>query len=94
MATWLDLFSGFIRLNLTACSARAQPLPSTGISAHRHPNLAAAARLMKRADARIVDAQHANEWDLDSHAARAKQLLEQAGQELKESAQASNRNHR
>lgn len=75
-----------------AFAAQAQTL-RPDISAHRHPNLAAAQRLIERADARIIDAQRANEWDLDGHAAHAKELLEQADAELKAAAHTSNREH-
>jgi hypothetical protein len=60
----------------------------------RHPNLEAAQRLAQQAYERILDAQRANEFDLGGHAQRAKELLEQASQQLKEAAMASNRDHR
>jgi len=60
----------------------------------RHPNLAAAQRLCAQAYDRIVAAQQANEWDMDGHAAHAKDLLDQANRELKAAAIAANRNHR
>lgn len=71
--------------------AEGQPQRDVG---RRHPNLAAAQRLCQQAFDRIVAAQQANEWDLDGHAQRAKELLDQANRELKEAAIASNRNHR
>jgi len=73
--------------------AIAQP-PERDISRARHPNLAAAQRLSRQAFEKIVQAQQANEWDLAGHAQRAKDLLEQANNELKLAAQAANRNHR
>jgi hypothetical protein len=39
-------------------------------------------------------AQQANEWDMDGHAQRAKETLDQVGRELKEAALAANRNHK
>ncbi|HUA98796.1 MAG TPA: hypothetical protein VMA34_10750 [Terracidiphilus sp.] len=60
----------------------------------RHPNLAAAQRLTEQAYNRIVAAQQANEWDMDGHAQRAKDLLDQANRELKAAAIAANRNRR
>jgi hypothetical protein len=60
---------------------------------HRHPNLMAAQHLTEQAYNKITAAQQANEWDMDGHAARAKDLLDQANRELKAAAQAANRNH-
>jgi hypothetical protein len=40
----------------------------------------------------VVDAQQANEWDMQGHAQKAKELLDQANNELKMAAQAANRN--
>ncbi|HUA82883.1 MAG TPA: hypothetical protein VMB85_03425 [Bryobacteraceae bacterium] len=57
----------------------------------RHPNLAAAQRLCHQAFMRISDAQQANEWDMQGHAAKAKELLDQAEREIRLSAQAANR---
>jgi drug/metabolite transporter superfamily protein YnfA len=66
----------------------AQPRENVG---GRHPNLAAAQRLCRQAWQRTVDAQQANEWDMAGHAQRAKELLDQAGNELKLAAEAANR---
>jgi len=68
--------------------------PVDNINPHRHPNLAAAQRLSTQAYEKIVVAQHANEWDMDGHAQRAKELLEQANQQLRLAAEWANRNHR
>jgi hypothetical protein len=68
--------------------------PARNVNGARHPNLAAAQRLSRQAFEKIVAAQQANEWDLDGHAQKAKELLDQANNELKAAAQASNRNHR
>ena len=70
--------------------AVAQP-PERDISHHRHPNLAAAQDLSRKAYDKIVAAQQANEWDMDGHAQRAKELLDQGNRELKEAAEAANR---
>lgn len=78
---------------LTAGGAMAQERPERNIG-RRHPNLAEAQRLTQQAYERVVAAQQANEWDLSGHAQRAKELLDQANRELKEAAEASNRNHR
>ena len=57
----------------------------------RHPNLMAAQRLVAQAYQRISDAQAANEWDMHGHAAKAKDLLDQASREIKLAAEAANR---
>ena len=66
--------------------------PKKDISAGRHPNLAAAQRLSSQAYERIIQAQQANEWDMQGHAQKAKDLLEQANNQLKMAAEAANRN--
>ena len=58
----------------------------------RHPNLAAAQRLAAQASAKVSAAQQANEFDMGGHAAKAKQLLDQASEELNQAAGAANRN--
>jgi hypothetical protein len=65
--------------------------PARNVAAGRHPNLAAAQRLSRQAWQRIVAAQNANEWDMQGHAQKAKDLLDQANNELKLAAQAANR---
>ena len=71
--------------------ALAQP-PERNISGKRHPNLAAAQQLSHQAWEKVVAAQKANEWDMEGHAQHAKELLDQANQELKAAAGAANRN--
>jgi len=68
--------------------------PVEDVSGKRHPNLAAAQRLCEQAFNRITDAQKANEWDMDGHAAKAKELLDQVNRELKLAAEAANKNHK
>jgi len=65
--------------------------PEENVSPKRHPNLAAAQRLIDQAFTKISAAQQANEWDMSGHAARAKQLLDQANAEIKLAAEAANR---
>ena len=65
--------------------------PPENVSPRRHPNLAAAQRLVEQAFNRITDAQRANEFDLAGHAEKAKALLDQANKELKLAAEAANR---
>jgi hypothetical protein len=66
--------------------------PKRNISARKHPNLAAAQRLIVQASAKIDAAQQANEFDMGGHAAKAKQLLDQASDELKAAAMEANQN--
>ncbi len=69
-------------------------LPVDNISAQKHPNLAAAQRFSQQAFERISAAQQANEFDMDGHAAKAKDLLQQANEQLRVAANYANRNHR
>jgi hypothetical protein len=68
--------------------------PVDDISGKKHPNLAAAQRLSQQAWEKIVAAQQANEWDMQGHAAKAKDLLDQANKELKLAAETANKNHK
>jgi hypothetical protein len=70
----------------------AQKKPARNVSAARHPNLAAAQRLSAQAFEKLTAAQKANEYDMDGHAKKAKDLLEQANQELKLAAESANKN--
>jgi hypothetical protein len=74
---------------LTAALAPAQQ-PKQTVSGARHPNLAAAQRFCQQAYDKTVAAQGANEFDMQGHAAKAKDLLNQANSELKAAAQAAN----
>jgi len=74
--------------------AQKKPRENDKVSPKRHPNLAAAQRLTHQASERVTDAQNANEWDLAGHAQKAKQLLEQADDELKKAAEISNINRK
>jgi hypothetical protein len=73
-----------------ACAATAQ-VPVQNIDPERHGNLAAAQRLVVQAFERLNDAQNANDYQLGGHAARAKELLRQANDEIKMAAEAANR---
>ncbi|MBD8881653.1 MULTISPECIES: hypothetical protein [Rhodanobacter] len=77
---------------VAATAFAAQPVRD--VSSSRHPNIAAAQKLTDKAYQRIVAAQQANEWDMDGHAAKAKDLLDQANRELKAAAEAANQNHK
>lgn len=86
---------GSIALVLVALfgsAASAQPAPAQNINAKRHVNLAAAQHLTDQAFQRISAAQRANEFDMDGHAAKAKELLDQASKELREATNFANKN--
>jgi hypothetical protein len=66
--------------------------PVDNVNPNKHPNLASAQRLSQQAWEKISAAQQANEWDMQGHAAKAKDLLDQVNRELKLSAEAANKN--
>ena len=76
-------------LLLVGTLATAQP--KRNVSAARHPNLAAAQNLSHQAWEKILAAQKANEWDMQGHAQKAKELLDQVNAELKLAAEAANK---
>ena len=80
---------GAVMLSSSAAYAAKQ---ERNVSAKRHPNIAAAQRLANQAFQKVVAAQKANEYDMEGHAQKAKELLEQASAELKEAAEAANKN--
>lgn len=85
------LAAAFLSASLLALPAMAGPQkPARNISAKRHPNLNAAQRLVDNAYEKITAAQKANEFDMGGHAAKAKELLEQANAELKKAAEEAN----
>jgi hypothetical protein len=61
------------------------------VNPNRHPNLAAAQRMMGNAMGKLDAAQAANEFDMQGHAQKAKDLLGQAFNEVKLAAGAANR---
>jgi hypothetical protein len=73
---------------LTAALAPAQPKQT--VSSTKHPNLASAQELCEQAYNKCVAAQQANEFDMQGHAQKAKNLLEQANTALKAAALAAN----
>ena len=66
--------------------------PVKNVSAAKHPNLAAAQTLCRQAFDKLTEAQKANEFDMGGHAAKAKELLQQASDEIKLAAEAANAN--
>jgi hypothetical protein len=65
--------------------------PKDNVSSAKHPNLAAAQELSQQAWEKIVAAQKANEWDMQGHAQKAKNLLDQVNNQLKMAAEAANK---
>jgi hypothetical protein len=82
--------------NLFLSSALVLGLVAGGVTIaqnpERHPNLAAAQGYIDQAIGALDAAQHANEYDMEGHAGRAKELLRQAREEIKAAARAANRN--
>jgi hypothetical protein len=76
-------------LLLVAGLALAQ-VPKENVSHGRHPNLAAAQRLSQQAWQKVVAAQEANEFDMQGHAQKAKNLLDEVNRELKLAAESAN----
>ncbi len=84
--------AGSVAIALLAGSVAMAQKPVDNVSGKRHPNMAAAQHLSQKAWEKIVAAQSANEWDMNGHAAKAKELLDQVNQELKLAAQSANKN--
>jgi len=61
------------------------------VSPIRHPNLNAAQRFIEQAISKVDAAQGANEFDMGGHAAKAKEHLAKAYEEIKQAAEAANR---
>ncbi|HKA88145.1 MAG TPA: hypothetical protein VKE22_10780 [Haliangiales bacterium] len=76
----------------STATALAKGRPAVNVSAKKHPNLAAAQKLVAQAYDKCVAAQKANEYDLGGHAQKAKELLEQVNAELKAAAETANEN--
>jgi hypothetical protein len=76
-------------LLLGASLAIAAP-PARNVNPHKHPNIAEAQQHCRMAYEKVVAAQKANEWDMGGHAQKAKDLLDQASNELKAAAEEAN----
>jgi len=85
---------GVLILALICGGVSVAQMPKDNISGKKHPNLAAAQHLSQQAWEKISVAQQANEWDMEGHAAKAKELLDQVNQELKKAAEAANHNNK
>jgi len=84
------VLGGILSLGLLAAGAIvAQQGPMQNIDPHRNPNLAEAQHMIGMAFEKISVAQRDNHDDMEGHAARAKELLAQASQELKAAAEAA-----
>jgi hypothetical protein len=94
MAKTKVALGGVLALAMIGGGVAVAQIPKDNVSGHKHPNLAAAQRLSREAWEKISAAQQANEWDMDGHAAKAKELLDQVNKELKEAAEAANHNHK
>lgn len=81
---------GVLSLALICGGVAVAQMPRDNVNPHKHPNLAAAQRLSQQAWEKVTAAQQANEWDMDGHAANAKELLDQVNRELKMAAEAAN----
>jgi hypothetical protein len=60
------------------------------VNPNRHPNLFAAQSFIEQAISKVSAAQAANEFDMGGHAAKAKDHLDRAYEEIKLAARAAN----
>jgi hypothetical protein len=86
------LLAALAALLLLLAGLAVAQIPKKNVSAARHPNLAAAQRMSQNAYQKIIAAQQANEWDMQGHAQKAKNLLDEVNNELKLAAGAANKN--
>jgi gas vesicle protein len=86
-----SFIGGVLGLALIGGGVAVAQKPVDNVSGRRHPNLAAAQRLSQQAYEKVSAAQQANEWDMDGHAAKAKELLDQVNRELKQAAETANK---
>ena len=86
------ILAGIAGLGLFIGGMAVAQRPAENINPKRHPNLAAAQDLSRRAWQRILDAQKANEWDMEGHPQKAKNLLDEVNEQLRLAANWANRN--
>jgi hypothetical protein len=85
------VLGGVLGTGLLACGILlAQNPPPENIDPHRHEHMAKAQHHIREAWDEMSAAQTANDYDMQGHAAHAKELLEQAGREIKAAAEAAN----
>ncbi len=77
---------------LAALSTSALADPVKDVDAKLHPNLAAAQSLVVDAFDKLKAAQTANEFDMTGHAQKAKDMLDKVNEQIKQAAQAANKN--
>jgi mannitol-specific phosphotransferase system IIBC component len=75
---------------LSAIAFAQEPRVTVG---ERHGNMRAAQQLIQQAWQKVDEAQKDNNYNLGGHAGRAKELLAQASEEIKLSAEAANSHH-
>lgn len=85
------LLSAAATLAVIVASGSVAQEPARDVSQQRHGNLAAAQALTRQAFDKLTAAQQANEFDMGGHAAKAKELLRQANDEMKLAADAANK---
>lgn len=85
------VLAGTLVLATSAATIGIAQRPAQNVNPARHPNIAAAQRLTEQAFQRVSMAQQANEFDMNGHAQKAKDLLDQANNELKMAAETANR---
>jgi hypothetical protein len=64
--------------------------PVVNVSAAKHPHLGPAQQEVQKAWQLMLEAQKANDWDMDGHAQKAKDLLAEATKDIKAAALAAN----
>ena len=86
------VLAAFAAFAMTACAPMPVDAgePVVNINPARHGNLAAAQEMVQQAYDKLSDAQYANHAQLAGHAARAKELLREANDEIKLAAIAAN----
>jgi len=91
-ATRTGLLTSVAGFALLVGGAALAQMPKANVNPGRHPNIAAAQRFSQQAYDKIVAAQQANEWDMEGHAQKAKNLLDQVNNELRQAATMANKN--
>ena len=84
-------FGTLAGIGLMACGLLiAQNPPAENVDRNVHPHLATAQHHIREAFDEIVEAQRANKYDMRGHGERARQLLDDAANEVKMAAEAAN----
>ncbi|MGH9744634.1 MAG: hypothetical protein ACRD59_00815 [Candidatus Acidiferrales bacterium] len=85
--TWMFVAALFVVCALAAAVFAQAPRVTVG---DRHGNMRAAQQLIQQAWFKVDEAQQDNHYNLGGHAGRAKELLAQASEEIKLSAETAN----